>query len=36
MLLQNIIKVIEQKQLSSPVGLEAKDQGITFEMAEVY
>ncbi|MEK4515840.1 DUF4179 domain-containing protein [Paenibacillus sp. FSL H8-0122] len=30
------LKVIEQKQLSSPVGLEAKDQGITFEMAEVY
>ncbi|WP_238651666.1 DUF4179 domain-containing protein [Paenibacillus piscarius] len=29
-------KVIEQKQLSSPVGLEARDQGITFEMAEVY
>ncbi|ETT48293.1 hypothetical protein C162_15530 [Paenibacillus sp. FSL R7-269] len=30
------LKVIEQKQLSSPVGLEAKDRGITFEMAEVY
>ncbi|WP_340023839.1 DUF4179 domain-containing protein [Paenibacillus sp. FSL K6-1096] len=29
-------KVIEQKQLSSPVGIKASDQGITFEMAEVY